>query len=79
MEGKGNGGALGSGTEEVLSTKLETKGVPVPLFWEGHGNAKLPGFSRTDIIFLVSKNLAKGQKISFKFINVLHMNACCAT
>jgi hypothetical protein len=65
MEGKGNGGALGSGTEEVLSTKLETKGVPVLLFWEGHGNAKLPGFSRADIIFLVSKNLSKGTENLF--------------
>jgi hypothetical protein len=63
-EGKGKEGGLGSGTEGVLSTKLETKGVHVLLFWEEHGNAKLPGFSRTDIIFLVSKNLAKGQKIS---------------
>jgi hypothetical protein len=64
-EGKGKGGALGSGTEGVLSTKLETKGVPVLLFWEGHGSAKLPGFFRADIIFLVSKNLAKGTENLF--------------
>jgi hypothetical protein len=58
--GKKGGGALGSGTEGILSTKLETKGVHVLLFWEWHGNAKLPGFFRKDIIFLVSKNLTKG-------------------
>jgi hypothetical protein len=44
MEGKGKGGGLGSGTERVLSTKLETKGIHVLLFWEGRGNDKLPVF-----------------------------------
>jgi hypothetical protein len=65
ISGNDGGGALGSGAEGILSTKLKTKGVHVVLFWEGRGNAKLPGFFREDIIFFVSKNLTNGTENLF--------------
>jgi hypothetical protein len=48
------------------------------LFGKGLSNAKLRGFSRADIIFLCQRTWQRGQKICFKFINMLHVNACCA-
>jgi hypothetical protein len=55
ISGNEVGGTLGSGTEVILSPKLGTKGVPVLLFGKGLSNAKLPGSSRADIIFLCQR------------------------